>query len=124
MSKYLKTEFYRDTYLVNKQTENNIMEATSLERLETNYESDSDSSLSDVSLDICNAPLTRVFRGRPSKKRKRKNDIRIRGKKQNMMAEPVTGGPPGTVAPDRAPPKCKTCSSIGHYAKTCKNAHS
>lgn len=45
----------------------------------SDYESDS-SALSDVPLDPCELPHTRTVRARPAKKRKRKGDVRKRGR--------------------------------------------
>jgi hypothetical protein len=63
----------------------------------------------------CEPPLTRVPRGRPAKKRMNKGEMRRKLGGQNL------GGLPDI--PDRAPPRCSTCKGLGHYARTCRKAH-
>jgi len=63
----------------------------------------------------CEPPLTRVPRGRPAKKRMNKGEMRRKLGGHNM------GGLPDI--PDRAPPRCSTCKGLGHYARTCRKAH-
>ena len=57
------------------------------------------------------APVTRVPRGRPAKKRKRLGDHR-------------SGIPSiGEEIMSKAPPRCSTCGKVGHYARTCQQSH-
>ena len=74
---------------------------------------DSDDSKSDAGL----GPLTKVPRGRPTKKRKRKGGIRRpRTKHPNI---------PGQLPelPLRTPPHCSLQNEIGHYAPKCTRPH-
>ena len=82
---------------------------------------DSDDSKSDAGLGPeiaqCEPPLTKVPRGRPTKKRKRKGDIRRpRTKHPN-----ISGQLPGL--PSRTRPHCSLCNEIGHYAPKCTRPH-
>jgi hypothetical protein len=75
---------------------------------------DEEESDSDDDLENCEPPQTRAPRGRPTKKRKRKGDVR-RPQRQRMDGVPDI--------PDRAPPRCSTCKQVGHYARTCRRPH-
>ena len=66
-------------------------------------------------------PFTRVPRGRQAKKRKR---VEANRPLRNLRAR-ITGpeAPPNAEIPSRAPPRCSTCGTIGHYARTCQQSH-
>ena len=82
---------------------------------------DSDDSKPDAGLgpeiSQCKPPLTKVPRGRPTKKRERKGDIRRpRTKHPNI---------PGQLPElqSRTPPHCSLYNGIGHYAPKCTRPH-
>jgi len=93
-------------------------------RLLGNENSNSDNSdssgLSEPPLDDCEPPLTRVPRGRPSNKRKRKGDgpHNIRNFRRRLVE-------PGALPdiPDRAPARYSTCKGLGHNANGCTHPH-
>ena len=100
--------------------------------------SDSESSLSSLdNLDPCEPPSTRPPRGRPSKKRKHKGDVRgPQALHQNMAAgeaqlasgsasgvEDYPGQPVQVPFGRRKAPHCRTCGGGGHNARTCRQAH-
>ena len=82
---------------------------------------DSDDPKSDASLGPeiaqCEPPLTKFPRGRPTKKRKRKGDIR----RPRTMHLNIPGQLP--ELPSRTPPHCPTCNGIDHYAPKCTRPH-
>ena len=79
--------------------------------------SDSDSSvLSEPPLDGCEPPLTRMPKGRPSKKRKRTGDVRRARKTQRRRIDIPD-------IPDKAPHRCSTCKGLGHNAADCNRPH-
>lgn len=73
------------------------------------------------SLSIIEPPFTRVPQRRPAKKRKR---VEANRPLRNLPTH-ITGpeAPPNAEIPSRAPPRCSTCGTIGHYARTCQHSH-
>lgn len=65
---------------------------------------------------LCEQPLTKVPRGRPTKKRKRKGDIRRPGTKHPRIPDQLPELPSRTTA-------LLTMRWIGHYAPKCTRPH-
>jgi hypothetical protein len=78
---------------------------------DSDTDSDASSELSEPPLDDCEPPITRVPRGRPSKKRKRNGENDGRRKKGRNQAV------------QRAPVRCSTCRGVGHNARNCTRSH-
>lgn len=78
---------------------------------------ESTSNLSDVPSDICKPPQTRIPRGRPANKRKKKGDMRRDMGKRARVAAALQEGIP--FVPDRAPRRLGSLDTMQKTAEWC-----